>query len=512
MLKPATETSKHMRDLAAQDVVVATHLDYTSMCEAELKSQALLIEKLQSQLRGQRATQFGPKSETMDQLGLKLEEEETARAAELGQANESGPTLPFQPEPMSKPKRRPLPSNLPRNEEILSPGDACDCGGAYRTIGEDATEELEYIPGRFVVNRYVRPRVACTCCNKITQAPLPSRPIEKGRPGPGLLAHVMISKYGDHLPLYRQSQIFERDGIDLNTSTLADWMGQSTALLEPLADAIGDHVKRGQAIFADDTPIKMQRKGRCATTRIWTYVRNEATWNGADPPAAWYRFSTDRKGAHPRDHLADYDGWMHADGYAGFNGLYDKGAVREVACLAHARRKFADIFKKDGLATAEEAIRRIAVLYAVEKAARYKSPEERVALRQVHAKPVFDDLELWLQAQLTRISGKSDLAKAIRYTLSRLPKLRPYLENGALEIDNNSAERAVKPVAIGRKNFLFVGSEGGGRAAAIAYTLIETAKMNGVNPQEWLTWVLDRIADHKITRIDELLPWRYASR
>lgn len=188
-----------MRDLAAQDVVVTAHLDYTSMCEAELKSQALLIEKLQSQLRGQRATQFGPKSETMDQLGLKLEEEETAKAAELGQANENGPTLPVQPEPKGKPTRRPLPSSLPRNEEMLSPADACDCGGAYRTIGEDATEEQEYIPGRFVVNRYVRPRVVCTCCNKITQAPLPSRPTEKGRPGPGLLAHVMISKYGDHL-------------------------------------------------------------------------------------------------------------------------------------------------------------------------------------------------------------------------------------------------------------------------------------------------------------------------
>ncbi len=510
MLKPATETSKHMRDLAAQDAVVAAHLDYTTMCEAELKSQALLIEKLQSQLRGQRAAQFGPKSETMDQLGLKLEEEETARSAELGRLDDGPSKLPVQSEPKIKPKRRPLPANLPRDEEILSLGDVCECGGAYRTIGEDVTEELEYIPGRYVVNRYVRPRVICSCCNKITQAPLPSRPIEKGRPGPGLLAHVMISKYGDHLPLYRQSQIFDREGIDLDTSTLADWMGKSTALLEPLADAIGDHVKCGQAIFADDTPIKMQRKGRCATTRIWTYVRNEATWNGADPPATWYQFSTDRKGAHPRDHLADYGGWMHADGYAGFNGLYDKGAVREVACLAHARRKFADIFKKDGLATAEEALRRIAELYAVEKVARHKPPEERVALRQEHAKPAFDDLEQWLQTQLTRISGKSDLAKAIRYTLSRLPKLRPYLENGSLEIDNNSAERAVKPVAIGRKNFLFVGSEGGGRAAAIAYTLIETAKMNGVNPQEWLTWVLGRIADHKINRIEELLPWRYA--
>ncbi|MCP5073482.1 MAG: IS66 family transposase, partial [Rhodobacteraceae bacterium] len=377
-------------------------------------------------------------------------------------------------------------------------------------ISQDVTEELEYIPGRFIVNRIVRPRMACTCCEKIIQSPLPSRPIERGRPGPGLLAHVLVNKYADHCPLYRQSQIFGREGIDLDRSTLAGWVGKSAMLLEPLADAIGRYVRSGQAIFADDTPIKMQAKGKCATARIWTYVRDERPWASTDPPAAWYKFSTDRQGKHPSDHLSQFKGWMHADGYAGFNELYSSGAVYEVACMAHVRRKFVDIVKANGLEIAEEAIKRIARLYAVEKEARGKCPAERVQLRQEKAKPVFDELETWLQAQLPKISGKSELAKAIRYALTRMKKLRCYLDHGFLELDNNAAERAMRPVALGRKNYLFVGSEGGGKAAAIAYTLIETAKLNGVDPQAWLTHVLAKIADHKITRLDELMPWRYA--
>jgi transposase len=473
---------------------------------ATVKSQALRIAKLEHQLAGHRRHRFGSTSETMDQLELRLEEEEIA-AAKI-----APPALPdTAAEPKKKPKRKALPDSLPRNEEVLSPGDACSaCGGALKTLGEDITEELEYLPGRFVVNRFVRPRMACACCEAICQAPLPSRPIERGRPGPGLLAHVLVSKYADHLPLYRQSQIFERDGIDLDRSTLTDWVGKSAALLEPLADAIGRHALRGQAIFADDTPIKMQAKGKCKTARIWTYVRDERPWASGDPPAAWYQFTVDRKGAHPVKHLADYKGWMHADGYAGFNDLYRSGDVYEVACMAHIRRKFTDVFQSEGSVIAAEAIKRIAGLYGVEKEARGQPPNERVRLRQAHAKPVFDNLEAWLQAQLPRISGKSELAKSIRYALTRMKKLRPYLDHGFLEIDNNSAERAMKPIALGRKNYLFVGSQGGGKSAAIAYTLIQTAKLNGVDPQAWLTDVLSRIAEHKITRLDELFPWRYA--
>ena len=470
-----------------------------------VKAQALKIAKLEHQLAGHRQHRFGARSETSDQLQLQLEEEETA-AARIAPTVDEG-----EAEKKEKPKRKPLPPELPRNEEILSPGETCACGGNLRTISEDVTEELEYLPGRFVVNRIVRPRMACSCCEKICQSPLPSRPIERGRPGPGLLAHVLVNKYADHCPLYRQSQIFGREGIDLDRSTLADWIGKSTALLEPLADAIGRYVRNGQAIFADDTTIKMQAKRKCATARIWTYVRDERPWASDDPPAAWYQFSTDREGKHPTSHLSKYSGWMHADGYAGFNRLYEKGEVKEVACMAHVRRKFVDIFKASGLEIAEEAIKRIALLYAVEKAARGKCPEDRVLLRQEKAKPVFDDLEIWLQAQLPRIPGKSELAIAIRYALTRMKKMRSYLDHGILELDNNTAERAMRCVALGRKNYLFVGSEGGGKAAAIAYTLVETAKLNNVDPQAWLTHVLGQIADHKITRLDELMPWRYAA-
>ncbi len=470
-----------------------------------VKSQALEIERLKHQLAGHRNHRFGSKSEASDQLDLqlRLEEEETAAARIVPTVGEADP------EPKEKPKRKPLPSELPRNEETLSPGEICACGGKLRVFSEDVTEELEYVPGRFIVNRFVRPRMACRDCEKIVQSPLPSRPIERGRPGPGLLAHVLVSKYADHCPLYRQSQIFAREGIDLNRSTLSGWMGQSTTLLEVLADAIGRYVQNGRAIFADDTTIKMQAKRKCATARMWTYVRDERPWGSNDPPAAWYQFSTDREGKHPTNHLSKYSGWMHADGYSGFNQLYEKGKVKEVACMAHVRRKFVDIFKANGLEVAEQAIKRIALLYAVEKEARGKDPADRAALRQEKAEPIFTELEEWLQAQLPRISGKSELAKAIRYALTRMKKMRIYLDHGVLELDNNTAERSMRCVALGRKNYLFVGSEGGGKAAAIAYTLIETAKLNGVDPQAWLTWVLERIADQKATRINELMPWKF---
>lgn len=373
---------------------------------------------------------------------------------------------------------------------MLTPGDDCSkCGGSLKTLGEDITEELEYVPGRFVVNKFVRPRMACSCCETIVQAPLPSRPIERGRPGPGLLAHVLVSKYADHLPLYRQSQIYRREGIDLDRSTLADWVGKSTALLEPLADAIGKHVRQSAALFADDTPVKLLSPGnkRTKTARVWAYVRDERPWKGEAPPGTWYQFTIDLKGEHPVRHLAQYKGWVHADGYAGFNGLFGDAKAAEVACMAHVRRKFVDVQQSQGSAIAEEAIKRIAALYGIEKQARGCCPEERVAIRQGQA-------------------------KAVRYALNRLPKTRPYLENGFLKLDNNTCERAVKPVALGRKNWMFAGSERGGKAMAIAFTLIETAKLNGVDPQAWLTDVLSRIADHKITRLDELMPWRYAAK
>jgi transposase len=496
MLDDATPLPDDPEDLRA----------FTARLLAELKAQAILIEKLRYQLAGHRAHRFGASSEAADQLQLALETSEIATAAMTARLR-----LP-DVEEKDKPKRRPIPDHVPRMEVELTTGEqSCSgCGGTLRRLGEDVTEELEYVPGRFIVNRIVRPRLACSGCDRFVQASLPSRPIERGRPGPGLLAHVLVSKFANHLPLYRQSQIFDRDGIELDRSTLADWVGKTTALLEPLADAIGRHVLGGEAIFADDTPVAMLAPGtgKTQTARLWTYARDDRPWGGTAPPAAWYRFSGDRKGRHPKDHLAGFRGWMHADGYAGFEDLYRSGDIREVACMAHIRRKFVDVHRAQGSPIAEEAIRRIAELYAIEKAIRGSPPDRRGEVRQAKARPIFDDLEAWLAEQITAISGKAPLAAAIRYALIRMGRLRPYLDHGVLELDNNAAERAMRAIALGRKNYLFVGSASGGKAAAIAYTLIETAKLNDVDPQVWLADTLARIPDYKITKLDELLPWR----
>ena len=488
-------------DVAALQVMVQSK-------DAEIRVRDLMIEKLKHQIAGHRKHRFGSKSETLDQLALDMEDREIVEAVTRPQSDDHTDAS------NDKPKRKPLPPELPREEEVLSAGDSCaDCGGKLKHLGDDVTEELEYVPGRFKVRRIVRPRCACAECEAMHQAPLPSRPIERGRPGPGLLAHVLVSKYADHLPLYRQSQIYARDGLDLPRSTLTGWVGQCCALLEPLADAIGLHVRAGSALFADDTPVKLQAKGtgKTATARMWVYARDERPWSGDAAPPAWYRFTPDRKGEHPVQHLEDYRGHIHADGYAGFNGLFGEGKATQVACMAHIRRKFVDVHQSTGATIAEDAIRRIADLYAVEKQARGQPPDTRRALRRECSKPVLDDLETWLSSQLLGISGKTPLAAAIRYALSRIPKLRGYLDEGHLEIDNNAAERAIRPIALGRKNYLFMGSQGGGKAAAIAYTLIETAKMNDVDPQAWLTRVIDQIADLPASKINDLMPWRYAA-
>ena len=500
------------------------------------------IEKLKGQLAAHQKARFGSKSETLDQLAFDLSEDKEIEAAAEAQKQDD-PAHGDAPDQPTKRKhsRKPLPDHLDRVDEVLSPGEACsDCGGNLRQLGEDVTEErLEYIPGRFVVRRIVRPRMACTCCEAFSQAPLPSRPIERGRPGPGLLAHVLVSKWlnagsrmsrevhvrfwervrvksprATRLPLARQSHIYAREKVDLHRSTLTDWVGRSTALLEPLADHIGKLVRAGPALFADDTPVKLQTKTKikkAKTARLWSYVRDERPWQGQAPPCAWYQFSVDRKGEHPVNHLSGYTGTVHADGYAGFNGLFGENKADEQACMVHVRRKFVDVYEAQGSAVAKEVIERIADLYAVEKEARGQSPEERGGLRQTKAKPIFDDLESWLQLQLPKISGKTSLAQAIRYALGRMPKARAYLSNGMLELDNNICERSIRPIALGRKNYLFMGSIGGGKAAATAYTLIETAKMNGVDPEAWLTWVLTHVADHKINKIDELMPWNWST-
>ena len=311
---------------------------------AEVQSLTYQNEKLKAELHGHRKARLGSKSESLDQLAFDLAEDVEIEVAAEAQKSEPA-------EADSKPSKRqhsrkPLPDHLERQDEVLSAGEECDeCGGSLRQIGEDVTEELEYIPGRFMVRRIIRPRMACTCSEAFVQALLPSRPIERGRPGPGLLAHVLVGKYCDHLPLDRQSKIFAREKVDLHRSTLTDWVGRSTALLEPLADHIGKLVRAGPALFADDTPVKLQSKlkpKKTQTARLWSYVRDERPWNGVAPPCAWYQFSMDRKGEHPVSHLSGYTGTVHADGFAGFNGLFGKDKAGEQACMVHVRRKFVD--------------------------------------------------------------------------------------------------------------------------------------------------------------------------
>lgn len=472
--------------------------------DEEIQLQAILIEKLKGQIAIMRRHQFGSKSEHLDQLELMLEEMEIKRA--------EAPEADLPPtEPKGQPKRKTLPDHLPREDVVHTPeADCTACGKPMRLMGEDVREQLDYIPGRFVVIRHVRPKLSCRDCGTIHQAPMPSMPIERGIPGPGLLAHVIVSKYADHLPLYRQSQIYAREGVDLDTSTMADWVGKSAALLDPLVEAIGRHAMSGGVLFTDDTPVPVLEPGRgkTKTGRLWAYVRDGRAHGSDTAPAAYYRYSPDRKGERPRDHLSGYSGFLHADGYAGYDKLYGD-QIKEVACMAHVRRKFFDIAESTASPIAREALERIAPLYGIEKEIRGSPPEHRVAVRQERSKPLFDDLQSWLGATLPSLPGRSTLATAIRYAITRMKRMEPFFEDGRCELDNNTAERSMRCVAVGRKNFLFAGSDRGGERAAAAYTLIETAKINGVDPQAWLTDVLTRIADHPINQIDELLPWRF---
>jgi transposase len=489
------------------------HASLEARHKAEIQNRDMMITKLRHQLFGLRKDKFGSSGEGLDQLGLKLEDEETgqehdAAASDVSVVDEAPAKV--------KPVRRALPEHLPRTDVRFTPDAPCaGCGAdlddSAKTFGEDVMEELEYVPGRFVVNCIIRPRLSCAACETISQASMPSRPIPKSYAGPGLLASIIVGKYADHLPLYRQSQIMAREGIDIDRSTLAGWVGRSAHLLERLSDMIRDHVMASSALFADDTTIKLLApgNGKTKTARLWIYSRDERAWSGTSPQAAWYQFSPDRKGKRTEAHLAGYKGFIHADGYAGFNKLYDHDKATEMACMAHIRRKFVDIFEAQGSAIAGETIKRIATLYAIEKQVRGCPPDERVFMRQQHSKPILETLEHWLSKQLTHISGKSPLAGAIRYALTRIPKVRPYLDHGFLELDNNTAERAMRPIAIGRKNYLFLGSEKGGKSAAICYSLIETCKLNNINPQSWLTYALANIQDTKVSDLDRLMPWNY---
>ena len=474
------------------------------------------IAKLKFQLARYRRAEFGRSSEKLarevEQLERAIESLETDQAERLATAS---PAVAAEIEvavAAQKPARRPLPEHLPR-DEVLHPA-ACtcpNCGGALRRIGEDVTETLDYVPGRFKVIRHIREKRSCRACDMVVAAPAPDHAIARGRAGAGLLAHLVVSKYDDHLPLYRQAEIFAREGVNLETSTLSGWVGATAAALKPLVDALGADVVASDTLHVDDTPVPVLAPGtgKTKTGRLWVYVRDERPFAGARPPAALFCYSADRKGAHPQAHLQDFRGVIHADGYSGFNQLFAGNRITEAACWAHVRRKFFDVHAASGSPIAQEALNRIGDLYGVEKTITGSPPDHRRRERRQRSTPIAEALSAWAEETLPKLSRKSELAKAFRYMRSRWKALLRCLDDGRLALDNNPAERALRGVAIGRKNYLFAGSDAGGRRAAALYSLIESAKLNGLNPQHYLADVLARIADHPARQIAELLPWHW---
>ncbi|WP_078322844.1 IS66 family transposase [Escherichia coli] len=531
------------------------------LAEQEALNRALLeklnerereIDHLQAQLDKLRRMNFGSRSEKVSRRIAQME-------ADLKALQKESDTLtgrvddPAVQRPLRQTRtRKPFPESLPRDEKRLLPAASCcpECGGSLSYLGEDAAEQLELMRSAFRVIRTVREKHACTQCDAIVQAPAPSRPIERGIAGPGLLARVLISKYAEHTPLYRQSEMYGRQGVELSRSLLSGWVDACCRLLSPLEEALQDYVLTDGKLHADDTPVPVLLPGnkKTKTGRLWTYVRDDrnagstlapavlfayspdrkgihpqthlAGFSGvlqADAyagstlaPAVLFAYSPDRKGIHPQTHLAGFSGVLQADAYAGFNELYRDGRITEAACWAHARRKIHDVHVRTPSALTEEALKRIGELYAIEAEIRGMTAEQRLAERQLKTKPLLKSLESWLREKMKTLSRHSELAKAFAYALNQWPALTYYADDGWAEADNNIAENALRMVSLGRKNYLFFGSDHGGERGALLYSLIGTCKLNGVEPESYLRYVLDVIADWPINRVGELLPWRVA--
>ena len=525
---PQEEIAALRQQLAEREAAIAARDALIAEREANLAEAAAEIEHLKFQLAALRRRHFGQSSEKLAaeiaQLELRLEdlEENQAEREAKGRTPGTGPIAKPEPKPRKPGARKPLPPHLPREIVVHEPEIACQCNGCdlsrLTKIGESVSEVLEKIPVRFKVIRHVRPKYACRVCEQVFQAPAPDLPIEKGRPGPGLIAHVAISKYADGLPLHRQSAILAREGIEIERMVMADWIGHAAWWLAPLARRIGEHVMAQPAIHTDDTTIRTLAPGlgRTRIARFWCYAVDPRNYRGDAPPAAFYRYSPDRKGERPQDHLARFSGFLHADAFAGYNALYrsnpgDQPRITHVACWAHARRNFFEVFEKAKSPIAEEALRRIQALYAIEQAVTGKPTEVRLAARQEHSRKLLEEFKVWAVEQRRRLSGKTALGKAFQYALARWPALTQYLADGHLNIDNNVAERLLRGIAVTRKNFLFLGSDRGGERAAVLYTIIETARLNDLNPEAYLADVIDRLAKgHLASQLDELLPWNYA--
>jgi transposase len=493
----------------------------------------LTIEKLKAQIARLKREKFASSSEkierAIEQLELALEEAEAVKAEAIAASPQPAAQdeLIAEAAAPERKKRRRLPPEFPRRDVVHRPPGVCKaCGGSQlRDVSETVTEVLAYVPARFEVIRHVRPACSCRKCETMVQAPMPELPIPRGMVDASFLAHIIIAKFCDHLPLYRQAEIYARSGLDIDRSQLAEWLGHVAWLLQPLVELIAAHVMAGRIIHADDTPVDVLAPGtgKTKTGRLWVYLRDERAHAGTASPAVLYRYTPDRKGEHCRQELTDFTGWLHADGYAGFGRLYEIAGARsanahlvqgpprvaEVGCWSHVRRGFFDEWSEHKSALAKEALDRIGVLFDIERPIAGSPPDIRRAVRQRAARPRIDELAVWLDAQLAKIPGKSDLAAAIRYARSRWTALTRYLDDGQLEISNNAAENKIRPAALGRKNWLFCGSDAGGERAASFYTLTGTARMNDVEPEAWLTDVIARIGSHPINRLEELLPWNW---
>jgi transposase len=500
--------------------------DDPATLQAILRAALAEIERLQFQLAGLKRNRFGRRSETLDDETLQQATEDLEQSVAEKMAGLQAAAKPAEPLPSraqspngAPPKRNrgALPAHLPRVEVIVDIADkACTCcGGLLHQIGEDQAEMLDYVPAQFRVRVIRRPRYGCRACeNAVVQAPAPDRPIDGGMATEALLAQVLIGKYCDHLPLYRQSQIFARQAIKLDRSTLCNWVGRACWWLAPLHELMLSTVLSSPKVFADDTtlPVLDPGRGRTKTGRLWCYAVDNRPWQGPGHPVAAYVYSEDRKAEHPAIHLQGFRGLLQVDGYSGFGQLVKAADGPQLAfCWAHARRKFYDIHVATKAPLAEEALRRIATLYEIETEIRGRTAEQRCAVRRALSRPLVEAMHTWLTETLGRISGRSALAQAIRYALNHWTGLVLFLDDGRLEMDTNTVERAMRPVALGRKNALFAGADSGGEHWALVATLIQTAKLNLLDPLAWLTDVLERIVSGrtKQNELHTLLPWNW---
>ena len=504
-------------DIDTLKAALAAERALRQQAEARASGAEAMVAHLKLLIAKMKRDRFGQSSERgqrlLDQMELQLEELE-ASAAEDEAAIIPALTTSVVSFTRRKPVRAPLPAHLPRERVVLRVPSACPCcGGRLAKLGEDITETLEVVPRQWKVIQTVREKFTCRRCEAITQPPAPFHPIARGRAGASLLAMILYAKFGEHQPLNRQSASYAREGIELDTSTLADWVGACAATLMPLVELIRHHALAAERLHGDDTTVPVLAKNKTATARLWTYVRDDRPFGGPDPPAAIFYYSRNRNGEHPARHLAGYAGILQADADAGFGDLYDgkrrPGPITEAACWAHGRRNFFELADLRKAPLASEAVRRIDAIFTIERELNGLAADDRRATRQNRIAPLVGDLADWMRAERSRLSRHAETAKAIDYMLKRWAAFTRFLDDGRVCLTNNAAERALRGIALGRKAWLFAGSDRGGERAAAIYTLIGTAKLNDVDPQAWLADVLRRIADHPASRLAELLPWNW---